>query len=145
MTNTTHPVGTRIYFGRRNGEKTLARIFKVNRKTYGVETLEERGTNRHYPVGSRWKVPHGCCWLAEDGKPSRVTRRETVAVKSGRTDEEILRDIRRVHCALSPENLHCDGEISVSAARRKGARLRRELRALEKELGRRPTDAEIYA
>ena len=32
---------------------------------------------------------------------------------------------------LSPENLHCDGEISVSAANRKGQYLHRVLKELE--------------
>lgn len=29
-----------------------------------------------------------------------------------RTEIEILDDLRRVDCALSPENLTCDGELS---------------------------------
>ena len=64
--------------------------------------------------------------------------------ESKRSDEEILEDIRRIHNELSPENLHCDGEITSSAGRRKEIRLNRELRAMEKELGRMPTDNEIW-
>jgi len=29
-----------------------------------------------------------------------------------RTQDEIIKDLRNVECGLSPENLHCDGEIS---------------------------------
>jgi len=61
-----------------------------------------------------------------------------------RTDTEILRDIRRVECGLSPENLHCDGEISRSAANAKRIRLEKELKDLMKELGRTPEYHEIW-
>ena len=36
-------------------------------------------------------------------------------------------------CALSPENLSCDGELSRSAVKRKAASLRRQWKELEKE------------
>ena len=36
-----------------------------------------------------------------------------------------------IDCKLSPENLHCDGEISLSEANRKGEFLNRALRQLE--------------
>ena len=122
--------GTKVYFGRPNGEKTLGKVVKVNRKTVIVETLEGRGTHRDYPGGSRWKVPLSLCSEAEP---------------SGRSEADILRDIRNVHCGLSPENLHCDGVISREAARRKERHLLAELQRLTLELGRIPSDSEIYA
>lgn len=61
-----------------------------------------------------------------------------------RTEAEIIRDLQGIECALSPENLHCDGEISVTAARAKGRKLEAQRKALIKELGREPTDAEIW-
>jgi hypothetical protein len=61
-----------------------------------------------------------------------------------RTTEEILKDLQRVECDLSPENLHCDGEISVTAARAKERILLAERRQLVKELGREPTWSEIW-
>ena len=45
---------------------------------------------------------------------------------------------------LSPENLHEDGEISVTAARKKEFRIMREWRALEAKLGRHVTEEEVY-
>ena len=47
--------------------------------------------------------------------------------------------------ALSPENLHCDGEISRAAARRKEVGLRQSWRALEAEVGRKVTEDEVWA
>lgn len=61
-----------------------------------------------------------------------------------RSEAEIIRDLRWVDSALSPENLHCDGEISRSAARAKERKLNAQRRALVKELGREPTMREIY-
>lgn len=61
-----------------------------------------------------------------------------------RTEAEILRDLRNIESALSPENLHCDGEISPAQARAKGRKLEAQQRALHKELGRVPSDHELY-
>lgn len=47
-------------------------------------------------------------------------------------------------CALSPENLHCDGEISIAEANRKYRRLMTEWKALEKEVGREVTEDEVW-
>jgi hypothetical protein len=57
----------------------------------------------------------------------------------------ILAEIQGCHNALSPENLTCDGELWGRALTSKAARLRSQLRALIAELGREPTDREIYA
>lgn len=51
-------------------------------------------------------------------------------------DDAIHQQFMSLACDLSPENLHCDGEISVAAANRKYRSLMREWRALEKKVGR---------
>lgn len=61
-----------------------------------------------------------------------------------RTDAEIIRDLQRIECALSPENLHCDGEITRAQARTKERALMAQRAKLVKELGRAPTDSEIW-
>lgn len=61
-----------------------------------------------------------------------------------RTEKEIIRDLQGIECALSPENLHCDGEISNDEAERKYVQLMKERKALVAELGREPTDKELY-
>ncbi len=45
---------------------------------------------------------------------------------------------------LSPENLHCDGEISRADARRKEQGIRRLWRALETKLGRNVSEDEVW-
>ena len=45
---------------------------------------------------------------------------------------------------LSPENLHCDGEISRAEANRKYKRLMKEWHALEAQMGRTVTEAEVW-
>lgn len=61
-----------------------------------------------------------------------------------RTEIEILDDLRRVGCAMSPENLTCDGELSRAQVNKKKAQLSREWTALCLELGRIPTDEDLY-
>ena len=61
--------GDRVYFGRPNGEKTLAKITKVNRKTYSVETLESRGARGK--KGQKWRVPFSLATKAGAGKKAR--------------------------------------------------------------------------
>ena len=48
-------------------------------------------------------------------------------------------------CALSPENLHCDGEISVAEANRKYRRLMKEWRTLEAEVGVKVASDELWS
>lgn len=48
---------------------------------------------------------------------------------------DMLAYFMRLACALSPENLHCDGEISVAEANRKYTKLMREWRAGERLVG----------
>jgi hypothetical protein len=61
-----------------------------------------------------------------------------------RTENEIIKDLQDVEMRLSPENLHCDGEISRSEANRKRIKLEKQQRELIKELGRTPTHKELY-
>jgi hypothetical protein len=137
-------VGDKGYFGRNRGEKTYGEVTKVNRKTLKVRQLEARGTHKSHSVGTLWTVPK-TLWTPEDqGKPAYAAPREPEAPKPKRPDAEVLRELRYVEGALSPENLHCDGEISASAARHRGAALRRRQRELIRELGRTPTSQELY-
>lgn len=45
---------------------------------------------------------------------------------------------------LSPENLHCDGEISRAQAMKRKKQILQEWDALEKKVGRQVTESEIY-
>lgn len=47
------------------------------------------------------------------------------------SQSDIDRIAKDIDCKLSPENLHCDGEISTSEANRKGEFLNRALDQLE--------------
>lgn len=61
-------VGDRILFGRPNGEKTLGKVVKKNRKTVKVETLEARGSRT--ATGAVWRVPPSLCVPADsNGNP----------------------------------------------------------------------------
>ena len=57
---------------------------------------------------------------------------------------KILYQFSVLACKLSPENLHCDGEISSREADRKYKKLIKEWNALEKQVGRTVTENEIW-
>ena len=61
-----------------------------------------------------------------------------------RSEAEIIEDLRDVECELSPENLTCDGELPRSQVARKLRGLQARKSALVRELGREPTDKEIW-
>lgn len=61
-----------------------------------------------------------------------------------RPDEVILEELRGVENALSPENLHQDGERSAAQVRRALKELVAKKNALIKELGRTPSMAELF-
>jgi hypothetical protein len=54
-------VGDKVYFGRRNGQKTAGTVVKVMRKNLKVRQDEARGQYRSYPVGTKWTVPPSLC------------------------------------------------------------------------------------
>ena len=67
-----YKVGDTVKFGRRNGEKTLGRVIKINRKNLKVETLEARGrTQRGQEAGRLWNVPPGLCELVSASKQAQ--------------------------------------------------------------------------
>lgn len=70
--------------------------------------------------------------------------KSTGSRSEGRPEIEILEDMRDVQGALSPDTLHADGEASASRVRNKRRALQKKWTALVKELGREPTEDEMY-
>jgi hypothetical protein len=74
-----------------------------------------------------------------------VVATSPIVTKIGiRTNENILNDFRDVENRLSPENLSCDGELPKAEQRRRYAELTKKRNALIAELGRVPTDTELW-
>ena len=115
----------------RAGKKIVGTVIRVSTKTCSVDPDDKR-----VPY---WRVP-----------PSMLKREgETVVVpveapKPKRPEVAILRDLCRSEGALSPENLTCDGELSAYQVRVRAGKLKCEKRLLIAELGRTPTDQEIW-
>jgi len=74
---TDFKVGDRVFFGRKNGEKTEGTIIKVNRKTYKVQAAEMRGTYRDRSAGTAWSVDKRICTKASEGRPARITEKRS--------------------------------------------------------------------
>lgn len=135
-----YKVGDQVIFGRSQGEQTLGEVVRLGRTKLKVKQLEQRGTMRTFAVGTIWTVPPSLCRKVDGttaATPAPVTTPK-------RPEAEILRDIMGCYSALSPENLHCDGEISRAAAARKAVALNARLRALFAEIGRRVSEDEAY-
>ena len=103
---------------------------------------------KRVPDGKQFKMPLNVVVQGLGGKPAKplfpTPPRANKGTAPKRTEQKILDELRKVHCALSPENLTCDGELSRSAVRAKEATLHAQLIRLEAELGRKPTDEEIW-
>ncbi len=131
-------VGDKVLFGRSHGEQTLGEVVKVNRVKVKVKQLESRGTYRSYSVGTIWTVPVSLLTRANGSAPV------VEAPKPRRSEEEIMRDINGLYGALSPENLTCDGELSMTQVRRRAAAIKRNLNECFRELGRRVSEDESW-
>lgn len=58
--------------------------------------------------------------------------------------DELHRQFLNLCCALSPENLCCDGELPAAEVERRHAKLMRDWQALEKIAKRKVTEDEIW-
>ena len=56
---------------------------------------------------------------------------------------ELIDKFNALSCRLSPENLHCDGEISQAEAKRRYNQIMKEWKALEVLAGRKVTEDEF--
>ena len=59
--------------------------------------------------------------------------------------ESQQREFESLANQLSPENLHCDGEISRAEAGRRYKRIMKRWRELEKAVGRKVSEDEVWA
>lgn len=142
-------IGTKVYFGRENGERTLGEIAKLNPTKAKVRTLENRGQQGRSPVGSLWNVPYSMLTLADGGDvPNTVSFKPEVAPLTyspfDHVENLILEAILSCYSGLSPENLTGDGEKPLAMVRADRARLERQLRGLQSAYGRQVSEEEAY-
>lgn len=142
-------VGQQVYFGRENGQRTLAKIIKCNPSRAKVKTLEVRGHGRGSAIGSTWVVHYEALEPADkDAKPGDVAppvKREPLTFNPFQhTENLILEALVGVYSGLSPENLTGDGELSRTHVRQRHAELQRQLRGLTLALGREVDEGEVY-
>lgn len=150
-------VGQKVVFGRRRGEQTLGEITKINLKTAGVQTLEDRGRQRRSGAGRTWKVPFSLMRTALDHEVARLPDEPRVGERPEVADvplefnpfqpfedQCILEAIHAVYGELSPENLTCDGELSPTRVRQRRAVLERKLKGLQSALGRQVSEIAVW-
>lgn len=71
-------------------------------------------------------------------------KRQQFRPKTSDLSPELQKQFANLACALSPENLHEDGEISQAQAQRKYNGLMKQWRELEKQAGRKVSESEAY-
>lgn len=62
--------------------------------------------------------------------------------KMPETEEELMSELDGLCCELSPENISCDGELSMTAIRKKASAIRAEWKEIERKLGRKVSEEE---
>lgn len=147
----------KVFFGRTRGEKTLGKVKKCNPTKAKIETLEHRGNGRGCEPGSIWNVPYELIEPADESDVAEAPSAKRLLAKCSADDPipsfdllpgtnyHILSAILCIYNDLSPENLCCDGEISVGEARKKADRLRRKLQALFTAYGREVSETAAWA
>jgi hypothetical protein len=111
-----------------------------------------RGTEQAEYLGYKPNRPKNCVSLRMNDReykgPLSIVVGPVVASqqkpKAKRDDGDVIKDIRNVYCALSPENLTCDGELPRAQVNAKRARLLGELAELFEEIGREVSEEEAY-
>lgn len=106
----------------------------LNRRTNGEAPPCEAG---HYAC-ALWVGGPCAAELAGDREDV-----DTVVEPQALTDAQQARALR-IACALSPENLTCDGEASPRYVASRRRALKAEWKALEVEVGRRITEDEVW-
>ena len=136
-------VGMVVTFGRANGEKTRAKVEKLNPTKAKVSILEDRGSKSK--VGDIWVVTYSALEPVSFNPLGVQEPRTTVTYAAPEKLEYnpfdyvqnlILEAIVACYSGLSPENLTCDGEASMASIRHRRSILTRQLNGLEKAFGR---------
>lgn len=141
--------GTKIRFGRLNGDHTLGTIVKVNGVRAKVRQEEER---THHRIGTEWNVPFGLIHPLEGTivPPAAIRPPAASAVKLPINDGWLHQNAHALHildgiyASLSPENLTCDGEAPRHAIMARKAVLDRQKAAVFILLERQMDETECY-
>jgi hypothetical protein len=111
----------------------LGTTFTHNGKQFKLLGCNPR--NHKYPI------------IAQNVKNGKRYKLESDVVKpvakTGLTDDA-KQEFLSLASRLSPENLHCDGEVSRTEAKRRQAQIMREWRSLEKRVGRKITEDQVW-
>jgi hypothetical protein len=147
-------IGMHVYFGLKQGQKTLGEVVKLNDKSAKVKILEQRGHGRGCIVGKNWNVHYDLMFPAPVAGKVVQAQNKGVPTMPGdkklvyspfqpQEDIHILQAIACIYANLSPENLSCDGEIPPAAVEIKRRELNAKLSALQTALGRTVSEWEV--
>ena len=78
-------IGDVVIFGRKQGEKTLGTVVKVNQKTVKIRQDEQRGTMKSHALGTVWKVPFSLARHATEAEAARLQNRDAAKAAPGKS------------------------------------------------------------
>ncbi len=111
----------------------LGTIFTYNGREFKLIGAKPRSTK--FPLLAEWTKNGKVFKLPKDAVNPNIITGLTEAAK-----QEFLSLASR----LSPENLHCDGEVSRTEANRRRAAINREWKDLEQRVGRKITEDQVW-
>lgn len=135
-------IGDEVLFGRPNGEKSLGKVIKLNPKAAVIATLNERGNGRS-EVGAKWRVAYSLIY-PKGGKTPKSNEEEIAYNPFSTIENHLMGALVEIYSGLSPENLHCDGEASLSQVVARKEELTQQLKYTCLALRRMVTEEQAY-
>lgn len=123
-------------------QEWLGKTFTFHGAEYKIEGLTPRRPK--YPVNCKRADGKGFKFPAAEIIAAMNTAPKASKSATSRTDADILADLKAVALQLEPENLTWDGERPDAQVKQARALLDAQYARLVRELGRNPTDAEIW-
>ena len=147
-------VGMVVEFGRENGQKTKGQVIKMNPKMAKVKILEARG--QRSGEGAIWNVAYSLITaqfpeamptntVEELNKFDRMNEQVHYSPFMPHAEVCIMEAIVSTYNELSPENLSCDGELSITQVHVRRGKLENRLNHLFKALGRTVSESSAYS
>jgi hypothetical protein len=119
----------------------------LQNKEYQIVGFQQRSYVVTDASGKKYKVTEAMIDRIVNKTPVKATKPRTKTIYNfniPNTESELINRLKKIEGSLSPENLHCDGEISRTKAKQKERVLNAEKKVLEQALGRSLTTAELY-
>jgi len=105
--------------------------------------LNERG-NGCREVGAKWRVAYSLIYPLSGKTPNKSNEEEIAYNPFSTVENHLMEALVGIYSGLSPENLHCDGEASLSQVVARKEELTQQLKYTCLALGRTVSEEQAY-